>query len=680
MDVHQHEVPFLVADLLKGDAAVFGLADGEVLEFTPQGVLGDDDVEGIVLRNEDAHGAEVLLCQVRTVFLDFHLGDLSGKGKGKRGPFIFDTFHPDYAPLQLDDLLGDAQAEPGATELPGLQGVPLVEAFEYLLQLVLGDADAGVLDPHHEVLGMGLGGRDTPGRELREGLHRSLHGDAAFQREFDRVADEVDQDLVQAAGIAIQVGGESLMGLDGEGEVLLLGGNAHDILRDLHGVLHGEGLAGDFQLAGLELGEVEDVVDDVNEVAGCRDDVAQVLPRHFRHVLLVGEVGHAHDGIERGPDFVGHVGQEDGLVVQGDLQFGIGPDELALSVLQLLSLGGDESALALGKPVAVGDEHRKGDEQGHDGVEVRLALLLQPVLVGLHLLLAPRLPFEHLEADGGLVVFRDALIRGPGAVPNVKRADGGLVVVHGCLGLSDAVPTVCQARGPAISAQAGVGHHLLDHAVAQGEAEVRSALGRVHFSEFGVEVNGAAAAIFLVHAQSGLQALGGIVVAALAVGDVAQVFVALDLVGQVDHLVEGLRVGFPRLVEFARFPVKASDVEGHDAHLAAAVVDLEDFAGFLEVVQGCVVLRTAVGIQQEGDVDPGLGQFQFRGAVEQDEPVVLDGGLVVLEEAAVRVTQLVVHLEAQGKVLQRLGDVQRRIQVVEDAIHLPAERAHLGGG
>ena len=44
-------------------------------------------------------------------------------------------------------------------------------------------------------------------------------------------------------------------------------------------------------------------------------------------------------------------------------------------------------------------------------------------------------------------------------------------------------------------------------------------------------------------------------------------------------------------------------------HLALPVVGFEYLTGFFEVIQRRVVLYTAVGIQQQGHIDPGLGQL-----------------------------------------------------------------------
>ena len=222
VDVHEHQIPFFVPDLFEGHLAVFGLADGHLLQFRLEGILGDDDIERVVLGDEDADGADFTVGILRVVLLGDAFGPQGGQGKAEGGAFTFDTLHPDDAALEFHNLLGDAEAEAGAPEFPRLQLVSLVEALEDLLLLVVRDADARVLHADHEPFVVGLGRGRAPSRKGGEGSHFCPQGDATFQRELDGVADEVDEDLVEAAGVAHQVGGQVVGGVDGEGEVLLL--------------------------------------------------------------------------------------------------------------------------------------------------------------------------------------------------------------------------------------------------------------------------------------------------------------------------------------------------------------------------------------------------------------------------------------------------------------------------
>ena len=74
-----------------------------------------------------------------------------------------------------------------------------------------------------------------------------------------------------------------------------------------------------FQLAGLDLRQIENVVDEIEQVVGGSGDLGQ--PVGVAHVgdLAAEQVGEADDGVHRGADFVTHVGQKLALAAAGRL-------------------------------------------------------------------------------------------------------------------------------------------------------------------------------------------------------------------------------------------------------------------------------------------------------------------------------------------------------------------------
>jgi len=66
----------------------------------------------------------------------------------------------------------------------------------------------------------------------------------------------------------------------------------------------------EFELAGLDLGEVEQVVDEAEQAAGRRLDRLQALALVLGQVGAEHQFGHAEDGAEGGADLVTDVGQE----------------------------------------------------------------------------------------------------------------------------------------------------------------------------------------------------------------------------------------------------------------------------------------------------------------------------------------------------------------------------------
>ena len=80
-----------------------------------------------------------------------------------------------------------------------------------------------------------------------------------------------------------------------------------------------------FQLhpARLDLGQVEDVVDQGQEVLSRGVDVLQILVLLLVQLAehpLAQDLREADDGVQRRPQLVGHVGQELGLVLAGDFE------------------------------------------------------------------------------------------------------------------------------------------------------------------------------------------------------------------------------------------------------------------------------------------------------------------------------------------------------------------------
>ncbi len=77
------------------------------------------------------------------------------------------------------------------------------------------------------------------------------------------------------------------------------------------------------ELAGLDLREIEDVVDDGEQRGAGVVDLADVVALFRVERGFEGEVGEADDGVHRRADLVAHVGQEHGLHLRGFLGLGL---------------------------------------------------------------------------------------------------------------------------------------------------------------------------------------------------------------------------------------------------------------------------------------------------------------------------------------------------------------------
>ena len=183
---------------------------------------------------------------------------------------------------------------------------------------------------------------DGVGRRFADA--RDGDDDFALGGEFDGVADEVVDDLAQAAGVAAQF--ERDFGADEGGELEALavglgGEEVHGAVDDLAQVEVGDV---EVELAGLDLGEVEDVVDDDEERFAADADGAGELALLVRQVGHEQEVGHADDAVHRRADFVAHVGEEFALEPVGRLgrdHGGLERDVGALALGDVLAEDGD---------------------------------------------------------------------------------------------------------------------------------------------------------------------------------------------------------------------------------------------------------------------------------------------------------------------------------------------------
>ena len=152
----------------------------------------------------------------------------------------------------LDQLRGDGQAQPGAAVLARGRAVGLREGLEDQLLL--------------------LGGMPMPVSRTAKcsptssavdvAARRSTH-DLAALGELDGVADQVDQDLAQPAGSPTRAVGH--VGGDVAGQLQALArGRAGQRLHACRSSMsrRSKSIALEVELAGLDLREIEDVVDD----------------------------------------------------------------------------------------------------------------------------------------------------------------------------------------------------------------------------------------------------------------------------------------------------------------------------------------------------------------------------------------------------------------------------------
>ena len=227
--------------------------------------------------------------------------------------------HADPAAHQLGQPLADRQAETGAPVAARRRGVDLAERLEEPAEPVGRDADAGVPDGEGQ-----LGERPRAVRTV--GRHRQDH--LAPLGELDRVREQVQEHLAEARHVPDDRGGGAVADQIGEVEPLLGGAGGHEIERGLDALAEVERLGLELELPRLDLGEVEDVVDDGQErVAALADDL-RVLALLVVQGRSEEEPAHPDHGVHRGPDLVAHRRQEGALRLVGRLGLPAGAEEV----------------------------------------------------------------------------------------------------------------------------------------------------------------------------------------------------------------------------------------------------------------------------------------------------------------------------------------------------------------
>ena len=228
-------------------------------------------------------------------------------------------------PSRLDELLHQRQADAGALPRPPLVGAAqLPEAVEDEVEVVLGDADAGVAD-----------------RDLVAGVApRSRSAMRPARRELQRVREQVEHDALEHVDVDEGLAAE-VVELDLEVEAEPLDGGSEVGGDAAHDVGHVGPHPVRLDRTGLDPGEVEDAVDEADEPVGVATDQLEALPRLLAEIRLGEGVLHRPgDEGERGAQLVADVGEEVGL---GRVELGqhLGPVPLVLEAAQPAQRHGD---------------------------------------------------------------------------------------------------------------------------------------------------------------------------------------------------------------------------------------------------------------------------------------------------------------------------------------------------
>ena len=181
---------------------------------------------------------------------------------------------------------------------------------------------------------------------------------AAGRRELDGVGEEVEQHLLERAFVAHQRR-QAWLDLGGEHDVGLLGPAAHQGQAFLDCGVERHALLAQLEFAGFELGEVENVVDQVEQVAAAGVDVLGVvgvfLQAHRTEHLVLDHFREADDGVQRRAQFMAHIGQELGLGAVGEFGCFLAFDQLGFDALAVRDVAHPGQRGGLAVPV-----HQRG--------------------------------------------------------------------------------------------------------------------------------------------------------------------------------------------------------------------------------------------------------------------------------------------------------------------------------
>src|SRR5262249_18806614 len=210
------------------------------------------------------------------------------------------------------ELARDSEPEPRSPEALSGGGIGLAELLEQLCLLLRGHPDAGVGDGElDEVAALAL----FACRKL----------DLARFGELTRIAQQVQKYLPQPHGVHRQCA-EVLLDFNDEAVLVLLGklSRGADDLVDQRCELHGLWI--EFEFSGLDLRQVEHLVDEAKKVSPSAVHALQRLLRLFRaeaRRIFYHHLGQSDDGVERRAQLMAHAGDELRLVLARRLELAV---------------------------------------------------------------------------------------------------------------------------------------------------------------------------------------------------------------------------------------------------------------------------------------------------------------------------------------------------------------------
>ena len=338
-DVKEYHIEMGIADLVDRILAASGGGDEGAGRL--EKALHEAQIGRIVVHNENVgirrdELRDVRACHRALGLLAEHadrgiVHDALGECQDEFAALPVDALASELAAHQLGKAPGNIQTQTrslnAAVEL-------LVKAFiggEELVEILLPDAHAGVLDGEAQSRGVTVAC-----------FHGNAQDHAADAGVLHGIGQEIQDDLLDLAVIAVESARENFLDSDIEGQSLFLAAHAD---HGDHGAQHVADvvfLLHQVHSARFDLGDVEQVIDETEQGFRSAADVEGVI--HHREEIALRNPGgilahdhfiRAHDGIDRGADLVGHIGQEAGFG-------GVGAFCLLLGMADLVILPGND--------------------------------------------------------------------------------------------------------------------------------------------------------------------------------------------------------------------------------------------------------------------------------------------------------------------------------------------------
>ncbi len=280
-------------------------------------------------------------------------------------------------------MLDHRQPQPGALEFARQAAVDLAERLEQLVHVALRDANSGVADTHLQKMLIVTGWQ----REAvywpvaaqnahlctRHLTHCEGHPAAGFA-ELHRIGQQVVDNLLGLAPIQFKHA-EVGLGFQLQLDALQCGLLADDQQAVAQQFVQIDGFKLQQHHSGFDLGQVEDVIDQRQQVLAAVENVTDVAALGIGHVTdhaVFERLRKADDGVERGAQLVGHGGEKFGLHMAGVFQLDVFLFQRALEAFALGHVPGRgkhalELAVAIMKGCRVVGNHGFGAIVGAHG-------------------------------------------------------------------------------------------------------------------------------------------------------------------------------------------------------------------------------------------------------------------------------------------------------------------------